>query len=76
MNDIRSTTTNMKTKETDDQSVKIMLDSFEKQARRSEIQSEKQLELNLTRDSLAQLHNSLLFLKTEKYEAQKWVLNT
>ena len=35
-----------------------------------------QLEINLIRNELSSFKNNLLFLKTEKYEANKWILQT
>ena len=53
-----------------------MIDSFEKQSRRMETLTGKQVELNLVRDSLSELNNSLIFLKAEKYEAIKLTIST
>ena len=38
--------------------------------------SANQLEVNLIRDELSSLKNQLLFLKTEKYESNRWILQT
>jgi hypothetical protein len=53
-----------------------MMDSFEKQSRRMETQTEKHVELHLVRDTLSELNNSLIFLKVEKYEAIKLTIST
>ena len=75
MNDVRSTSSSTKKKE-HESSLKTMIDSFEKQSKRMETQTEKHVELNLVRDSLSELNNSLIFLKAEKYEALKLTIST
>ena len=76
VNEVRNTSTGSNKKKRSESSIKTMIDSFEKQSRRMETQTGKQVELNLVRDSLSELNNSLICLKAEKYEAIKLTIST
>ena len=77
MDSIRKTSLESTKKEKkEDATLSSVMDSFQSQFKRSQINSLKHLEVNLVRDELSQLHIQLLLKKTEKYEGNKWVLHT
>lgn len=46
---------------------------IQKQTRKSQKQSKKQMEINLTADKIAQLLTQLQLMRLERYETNKWV---
>ena len=70
----RNTVTPSTTKKKGDFDTTMSL--FHHQLKKSRKNSLAKFELNMIRDSISQLSNQLVFMKTKKYEAQKWLVHT
>ena len=80
MNSVRTTATSSSTSTTStntkEDRFSSTLTSFKLQIKKSRVDKIQQIEIDIVQDSLSQHNNKLMFLKTEKYEAIKWVDHT